>query len=736
MPRDARIGRRSRFCTALSILFASGLFVSTVVSCTTDVEDERAEIEFLFDTGRAEEAMPRLEALVDQYPDDLELNRLYGSALVAIGSPSMAIWPLRKATESPEAGPEDWMMLATAHLKGGSPTDAIAAVDQLLEQTPGIIEAYDLRIEANIALNRSEMALEDVEFLLDDRPENESLLIARATLLLELERPDEAKEAIEAARAVMGDGGDSDEAQGWAARFCAVDASFIHEQGGEGHLERALEAWEACVDAHAHDSLVVSEAIRFFDENGRRDRGEPILRRAVKEAPEDPSFRILLSQRLAALGELDEAVKGLQEAIELPGGVQGRQILIDLLSEQERYDEALVVLEEWIEIAPNPPASMQILRADLMVRSDRFAAAEEAIAALPAEEFKNLLMGRLMLRRGEPGKALALLEKGIALWPSNGVARVLAAEAAEQLGDFDRAFAEYIEACRSVPGDWEALARLGAMHIALRRSEPFNQLFNRYIRERPRHVEAHQLLFDVGLASGREQLSRSAIQRLAVMPTGRAIAASLAARLLARTKPAEAVALIEKARLDLTVPLNADALATLVEILGQVGRHDHAIARANAAAAAFPDFGRFHAIRATALMGSGAPTEEVRAVLERAVELDGKLATALIELGRLDQAKGSIDAAVARFDRATQATPDDPEAQWAAVTALIAAGRETEADARLEKLVGRHVEHAEGVELMARRLEAREDESKRAQQYSDLAERLRDIMERGEKPNP
>lgn len=733
MPRDARIGWRSRICTALPILFASGLVVSTVVSCTTDVEDERAEIEFLFQTERPEEAMPRLEALVDQYPDDLELNRLYGSVLVAIGSPSMAIWPLRKATESPEAGPEDWMMLATAHLKGGSPTDAIAAVDKLLEQTPGIIEAYDLRIEANIALNRSEMALEDVEFLLDDRPENESLLIARATLLLELERPDEAKEAIEAARAVMGD---RDEAQEWTARFCAVDASFIHEQGGEGHVERALEAWEACVDAHATDSLVVSEAIKFFDENGRMDRGEPILRRAVKEAPKDPGFRILLSQRLAALGELEEAVKGLQDAIELPGGDQGRQILIDLLSEQERYDEALVVLEEWIESSPNPPVSIQILRADLMVRSDRFAAAEEAIAALPAEEFKNLLMGRLMLRRGEPRKALTLLEKGIALWPSNGVARVLSAEAAEQLGDFDRAFAEYVEACRSVPGDWEALARLGAMHIALRRSEPFNQLFNRYIRERPNHVEAHQLLFDVGLASGREQLSRSAIQRLVVMPTGRAIAASLAARLRARTKPAEAVTLIKNARLDLTLPLNADALATLVELLGQVGRHDQAIARANAAVAAFPDFGRFQAIRATALMGSGGATKEVRAALERAVALDEKLATALIELGRLDQAKGSIDAAVARFDRATQSTPDDPETQWAAVTALLAAGRETEADARLEKLVGRHVEHAEAVKLMARRLEAREDESERAQQYANLAERLRGIMERGEKPSP
>ena len=214
-----------------------------------------------------------------------------------------------------------------------------------------------------------------------------------------------------------------------------------------------------------------------------------------------------------------------------------------------------------------------------------------------------------------------------------------------------------------------------------------------------------------------------------------AIAASLAARLLARTKPAEAVTLIGKARLDLTVPLNADALATLVEILGQVGRHDHTIARANAAVAAFPAFGRFHAIRATGLMGSGAATAEVRAVLERAVELDEDLATALIALGRLDQAKGSVDAAVARFDQATLGTPGDPEAQWAAVTALIAAGRETEADARLEKLVGRHVEHAEAVKLMARRLEAREDESERAQQYSNLAERLRGIMERSERPS-
>ena len=99
-------------------------------------------------------------------------------------------------------------------------------------------------------------------------------------------------------------------------------------------------------------------------------------------------------------------------------------------------------------------------------------------------------------------------------------------------------------------------------------------------------------------------------------------------------------------------------------------------------------------------------------------------------------AKGSVDASVARFDQATLGTPGDPEAQWAAVIALIAAGRETAADARLDTLGGGHVEHAEAVKRMARRLEARQDESERAQQYSNLAERLRGVMERSEKPSP
>jgi tetratricopeptide (TPR) repeat protein len=281
-----------------------------------------------------------------------------------------------------------------------------------------------------------------------------------------------------------------------------------------------------------------------------------------------------------------------------------------------------------------------------------------------------------------------------------------------------------VEACRNVPGDWEALSRLGALHISSRQSEPFGQLFTRFVAERPLHFDAYELLFEVGLASGVEQHRRVAIQRLSGLPGGRALALSLNARLRARGKPGEAATLILRGGLDLTSPPNAEALATLVEILGQLDRHDRAVARANAAVAANPDWGRFYAIRAAALAGAGAAKADVREALERALELDGNLSNALIELGKIEEAEGNVDAAVRLFARATAIAPNDPAPQWLAVNALFRAGREAEADARLEALVGRHVEHADAVELMARRLEARGDDSERARQYARLAKRL------------
>jgi tetratricopeptide (TPR) repeat protein len=697
------------------------VIVLVLNACTPSHEQSIEEVQVLLRAERYDEVVRLLESLLDANPNDYELNQLYGAVLFGTGNPSMSIWPLRKATESPEATAEDWLMLARAHHEGGNREDAIAVLDRLLAESPYHIEARRLRVDGYIAQDKPGPALEDVEMLLKAAPTDRELLMTRASLLLELERSEDAREAIDEVRAIVAEDGTEGE---WGPRFCVVDATFLFELGEADAEARAAEAWERCLQEYPGDPLVVREAVNFFEAQEQLDRALPILRSAVEASPNEIAFHAALSRRLQAAGEVAEAESVLHAAMALPEGNRIRPDLIDLLSAQERYDEALSVLEEWIDRAPNPSAAMRILRCDLLVRSHRFEDAAKAISELAEPEFRNLLNGRLALERGEPAEALRLLDEGLALWPNNSVARVLAAEAAERLGDFDRAFAEYVEAARSDSSSWEPLERLGAMSIALRKSEPLGQLLNRYAANRPGDRRIYRLLFEIGLASARENQITGGVKGMRSLPGGAPIALAFESRSRARKSARDGIKHLTRPGIDLTQPAFFEALSVLAELLGDLSEHEEAISYLDRAVKAHPDFGPFQALRARVLERASASAVEVRTAAERALEIDQNLIDALLVLGRQTAADGEVDRALSLLDRAAAADPSDPRAEWAAVKALIAAGREVDADARLETLVSHHIEYVPAVGLLAQRLAEREGADDRAERYAELADRL------------
>lgn len=707
---------------SIAILTATALIFN---GCNPSASPEGGgieEVQVLLRAERYDDAVRRLELLLDANPDSHKLNQLYGTVLFGLGNPSMSIWPLRKATESPLANDEDWLMLARAHHEGGSREDALEVLDRLLAASPQNLDARRLRVETRIAQSEQEGALEDVELLLDAVSNDRELMMTRASLLLELERSDDAREAIDEIRAMAAtDGADSES----GARFCAIDATFTFELGEADAQKRAVEAWERCLGEYPGDPFVVTEAINFFDANGEPDRALPILQSAAEAAPNEVGFPTAMGRRFQAMGDFAEAESVLRAAVALPEGSRARPDLIDLLSAQERYDEALAVLEEWLGRTPNPSASMRILRCDLLVRSHRFEEAEKAIAELPAAEFRNLLNGRLALERGDPSEALRLLDEGLALWPNNSVARVLAAEAAERLGDFDRAFAEYVEAARGDSESWEPLERLGAMSIALQQSEPLGQLLNRYAASRAGDGRVYRLLFEISLATSRENQILGAVNGMRSLPGGAPIALAFEARSRARKNPRAAVQHLTRPGIDLTRPQLFEALSVLTELLGDLSEHASAVSRLDAAVKAHPEFGPFHGLRGRVLERASAPAAEIRAAAERALELNPNLIEALLVLGRQEAAAGEVDRALALFDRAAAANETDPSGEWAAVGALVAAGREAEVDARLETLVAYHIEHRAAVELLAQRLAKSGGADERAKRYAKIAQRLK-----------
>ena len=140
-------------------------------------------------------------------------------------------------------------------------------------------------------------------------------------------------------------------------------------------------------------------------------------------------------------------------------------ILVSFYEGRREFDKALDALSQFMEaFGPNPV--LRLYHADLLVRAGDYEAAESAVEAIETPELKAIARGRLLLATGQPALALESLEEGIRHWPNNGVARQLAAEAAERLGDYERALSEYKESVRADANNFEALSRLAQLHEA------------------------------------------------------------------------------------------------------------------------------------------------------------------------------------------------------------------------------------------------------------------------------
>ena len=265
--------RRSRSRMSRRLCLAAAALV-LVAACAGDRDAQVADVRALQEANRFHEALPILEALLEDEPADRELNHLYGLNLMAMGHHAAAIWPLDRATRAPDAGIEDRVLLAQAHLRGGSPEEAVRAAEVVLSEAPNVLEALQVRIDAHRKLERHEEALADVETILGFEPEQRDALLAQAELLLLLERTEEAEAALQAARQVVSRAGED---ASWVARFCAIDATFILEREEEDHLAEATAAWEGCLEAHPTDPLVVSQTVAFFQEQGapRAQSGDP-----------------------------------------------------------------------------------------------------------------------------------------------------------------------------------------------------------------------------------------------------------------------------------------------------------------------------------------------------------------------------------------------------------------------------------------------------------------------------
>ena len=192
----------------------------------------------------------------------------------------------------------------------------------------------------------------------------------------------------------------------------------------------------------------------------------------------------------------------------------------------------------------------------------------------------------------------------------------------------------------------------------------------------------------LSFVNGMREAASSGLRRLSALPGHRPTAlAEQVAMIAVGPGPQAAVDSLLASELDLTDPANSVALRALLEQLATLEQHDEAQEFIAAALAAHPDAAVFYDLKARALRAAGGPADEIRKAFQQAVERDPTHLDSLISLAELAAADDKIDAAIALYDRASEAAPDDLRAAHAAIALLRSAERVEEAEPRLAALV-------------------------------------------------
>jgi tetratricopeptide (TPR) repeat protein len=690
-PAFRRLGARTRLAPLGAIAAVLPLALGCVLlACTGSSIDSRLEeARTLQDAGQFNESIEPLRAILAESPDLPEANHRLGLALMQTGQPSLAVWPLEKAAKSPDYAVQSGLILTAAFLSINAQEDAIRVASHVLEIDPERAAALRLRVQAYMSAGKQEEALADARRLVELLPEDYQAALILGTSLIQVNKLDEAETVHQRIKELGAASGDPS----IAARGCLALANFY--QQARKDTARAEKEFEACLATYPSEPLALQLMTQFYDTAKRKEKANELWRKAVAEAPENLSYRMMLAERLAISGKNDEARATLVEAAESFGTPGAWKVLADFDQKQGRTGEALESIERAVALSGGGDDTLRFTQGDLYVEQGQLDKAEETLASLTEPTYKNLLRGRILLKKGDPKGALEAFDAGIRRWPNNAGARYLAGLAARDIGDPDRAISELREAVRADATATDAALVLASLYLERGDYVNANSFSQEHVSKRdPASVSAYVVAARAGVGAKAYHAARETLKSLSEVPgTEAEVALELANVERNEHGAAAAIRVIESSKLDLKNPKYENLLRALVEDLLTEKKAQAALAHADAALAAHPEVASFHDLRGAVLARTG-NTADAKAEFEKSLALDPNSSRALSGLASLEVAAGNTDAAIALLERAQKVDEKDPAASYNVAQLLLAQGKTAEAETRLRAVIQRSPSHA------------------------------------------
>jgi len=670
-------------------LSAAGLVVALLGACGPRFDAKLAHLRSLQESGHYDDTLQPLREILSKSPDNPDANFLLGLSLMQTGHTPDAVGPLRKAAASDAYATEGGILLASAFMASQSYGEAVTATSRVIQKEPSLYSAWAVQAQAHLASGDFAGALADADKLVELQPEQIAGHLIRASALQRLERLDDVDETF----ALVLEKAKAKGETALAARVCVERAKLARQRGADDpHTEQAMLA---CVAEYPADPGVLGAASDFYASSGRTAEGEKLWRDAAARSPDSIPLRLGFAHDLARHGLVDDAEATLVSLTQsFPASIEAWKALAELQRARGAFDRALSSLDSALKSSAGDEA-LRLARGDLLVIRGDLDGAEAALTTLPDGVSHDLLQGRLYFARRQYTKSLDVLGSALNLAPQNAGARVLAAQAAEHVGDRQRAIDEYRTALRLEPSIVEARLALARLLLTAGGSgEAADLVWPLTAESSPKRAEALRLLAVARAQAGDTVGAREAATTLRGLPGGAPAAWEVLADLERKSGGLGAVVrLLEHAKLDYMDPANANVLRVLTGALLDTGHGDEAQAVAGRALAAHPDVPAFLDLQGVVQARLG-KLDAARLSFEKAQKIDPSDAAALVGLARLEGVAGNADQAIALLDRAAALDPLNGSTAYLTAQLALSVGHKDDAEQRLRILVLRNPEIA------------------------------------------
>ena len=397
----------------------------------------------------------------------------------------------------------------------------------------------------------------------------------------------------------------------------------------------------------------------FYQSSNRMAEAEQQFKHVIELAPKDPAPREALVRLYMAQGKKSEAEALLKQTkSDLPESSEAYRMLGDFYFANGDLDRATT---EYASLYVAHPKDIQVKKnyIQLLILKNQLEEADklnnEILKTNPHDSEALVYRGQIQIRKNDAAGAVDSLQAALNNDSGNGVAHYQLGLAFDLQHNEARAESEWREAVRLRPDLTDAQRALAALELRRGDVDALTQTAQQIIRTAPYAPDGYLMR---ALAEMNRQKYSDAQQDLTkamgIAPASPAPYVQMGNLFQLQKQYSEAIKYFQQA-LDKD-PTSTDALQGMMNVYLVQKQLDQAIAVARAQLAKSPNVSGFYDLLGTALFEKkDLPAADT--ALHKAIELDGSNSDAMLKLGQVQAAEGSVSQALATYQQSIKDHP-------------------------------------------------------------------------------